>query len=192
MISLKKLIFAPCFLSLLASCGKKVESSNPNESSDESAVIVLPGDSGAKKLTITYSDLIPQSSSTSYPLKAAAWVRIPDFPVILGGNATMVATRVRFNVEQNSIELAQNEVYCDYLSIKRTVGGPQESANSNYDHHFKGCFEDVDNDGQADSLNFIPGDEIGVMKGRSVQIRVTPDSRAQDLVLESEIEVDYI
>ena len=125
-------------------------------------------------------------------MKASAWIRIPDFPVILGGDATMVATRVRFNVEENSVAFEDNEVYCDYISIKKSVSGPTESLDAQYNHHFKGCFEDVDGDGQADALNFIPGDEVGVLKNRSVELRISPDSGTESLVIESEIEVDYI
>lgn len=193
MISLKKLIFAPCFFSLLASCGKKVENSSDSgdESLNESEVIILPGDSGVKKFTVSYSKSLPESSFSNLTMKGSAWARVPDAPRIISGDATVVVTRIRFNVAENSSNFFDDVVYCDYRSFRRTFSDPDVDPNDNYSHNFKGCYEDVDGDGRGDELNFIPGDEIGIQKGRNVEVRVTPSSESESLVLESEIEIEY-
>lgn len=192
MFSLKVLIFAPCLLSLFASCGKKVESTDTsNEGTDESAVIILPGDSGVKKFTVNYSKTESNNNVVSLVMKGSAWARVPDAPKVISGQAVVAVTRIRFNVVENSASFGEDEVYCEYRSIRRTVGSPDQDINEQYDHYFKGCFEDVDGDGQSDSLNFIPGDEIGILQGRAVEVRVTPDSSSESLVVESEIEVEY-
>lgn len=190
---LKKLFLAPCFMSLLVGCGKKAENTSPQKTTDETnQVVVLPGESGIKTMTIKYEKEILNSNTASLSVKAPAWARIPDAPVIISGDTRMMTTTFYFNFGELSINMSDNPVYCKFQSIKRVTGNPEIPLDETFDHHFKGCFEDVDGDGVGDLLNFIPGDEIGVLKDHKIRMQISPSSDSKSLEVQSDIELDYI
>lgn len=186
MFNLKKLFSAPCFVCLLFSCGKKVENS-----SDGSGRVILPGESGTKFIDVNVDAQASRIGSAQFEAPRNAWVRVPAAPKVLEGDALIVSTRIYFNSTKKSNSQYQ-EFYCDYTSIKMINNPTAKDINKNYNHYFKGCFEDVDQDGEIDELNFIPGDEVALEKDKNLQIEVEVDDNANTLSIRSEIEIDYL
>ena len=188
----KKLFLSLCFISLFIGCGKKAENTSPQKTIEETnQVVVLPGESGIKTLTVKYEKETINSNSTFLPVKAAAWARIPDAPVIVSGDTRMMTTTFYFNFGEISIDMLESPVYCKFQSIKRIHANPNIPLNETFDHHFKGCYEDVDGDGKGDLLNFIPGDEIGVLKDHNIRMQISTSSEAKSIEVQSDIELDY-
>ena len=192
--SLKSFFVAPCCLFALIGCGKKV-TQNPSsaDTGDGSQVVILPGESGIEFLALDFNPSQQSQMTTQVQAQGNGWARIPDAPTISAGNALVVGTRVYFNTFENLNSAQYRQFYCDYQSIKMINPKPDTPINDTYNHYFKGCFEDVDDDGVMDELNFIPGDDaIDLQKDRYITLRVTADDNADSLSLRSEIEIDYL
>ncbi len=180
---IKCLCCTPCLLSLFVGCGKEVVNSNSN-----SKVTRRPElNSGSIILNIKYVTRSQNYGESIFQTENSGWLVIPEQPYIKAGNALVVNSRIFFNLS-NDEDDQENPFYCDYTSTRLSNKKSEETNSFSYIHTFNGCFEDVDHDGQADELNYKPGNILTQDRDRLIKIDVESSDEASEILeLESEL-----
>lgn len=191
MFNWKNFILTSCCISAFFSCGKAPADTETGGGVLEDVTIIAPGESGLKKLSVSFTPGTDSEAQDSIIALGAGWVRVPEFPVIESGDSLIVSTRVFINYEptQNMVEYIS--LYCDYTSVKMITADASLPVNDQYNHYFKGCFEDVDQDGDAEEINFVPGDEVGIEAGKKVSLKVSATDSSDELSISSSFELEY-
>jgi len=167
------------------SCGKAIKNSQESDSDTRE----LPG-LGTSEITleVSYNPKAESFKEVMYPVSSRAWARIPQKMKIIDGRPLVISAKINFNKE-----LIYNEYnsafFCSYSAV-RLSSGPDEDNPDGYSHYFKGCFEDVDNDGVLDELNYLPGDQVAVDVDKYITLYITSDKSVNNLSVSSEIDLE--
>jgi len=144
-------LFVMTVLSMtLVSCGQPIEGSknsqdDSNLTPELSANIVL-------SMELTDHTDSESSPSSSYLFENTASVTIPAGVYLKSGTPDSYLVNLVFNAsESRDHGIDINEFYCQYESIKEIKG---------YVHIFRGCFQDVDNDGIVEDLGYNIGQKV--------------------------------
>lgn len=186
----RKVLLLSLLTSCLISCGKPVENSSPS-SEESDSVVERPGlNTSEIDMHLVTNPGRDTVATTHKMLPADAWVRIPSSVKVVSGSPLIFSYKFYFNTLENS-SLNSPQVHCSYNAI-RIVTGTDQPSEDGYNHYFKGCFQDVNGDGQMDELNYSVGHEIGIDKGNYIILVVESDNSSNILSIESEIEVDWL
>lgn len=149
---------------VMTGCGKKVENSTvETQTNFAQAEFIYP-------TSININLAFEQEKSLSnyrYEFEANAWVSIPQAEEIQikSGDPEHFRVRIYFNSNDSKTLVDAQETYCEYLTVKvRDISGA-----SNYKSQFKGCYEDVDFDGEPDPMSYSPGLEIVQEKDKYIR-----------------------
>ncbi len=195
---LTKYFAAPCILGLFFGCGKEIKTTQ--QPGNYGGKVINRHELNAKGLTLEvgYNPTSDVSSATvSYKTERSGWLTIPAQPTIEKGDALVITSRIFINGLKNNNSITEN-LYCDYKSIKINIENRVEEdvAEENIDkfgyyHTFLGCKEDVDNDGEADQLNYEPGDRLPIDEARFISVEIKNSDSKNYLEFKSEIDVDW-
>ncbi len=185
-----KALLLMTLVSTLFGCGKPVKDSE-STNDEGSTVVNRPGATVSMlELSLAMNPQRDSIASSSNLVAGDAWARIPESVFVSEGSPLVISSKVYLNTKETS-KRSSPELFCSYTSIRQVTGTDQPSPDG-YNHYFKGCYQDVDNDGQVDELNYIPGDEIAVDKGNYIVLSVQSDNSVNSLVILSEIELRWL
>jgi len=178
----KKFSIASCGMMLLLSCGKEIETTN-----DDDTVVRRPA-ADASKINLKIKTESDNTGSTEYVSEMSGWARIPSKPFIHQSIASIIYSKLSFQIPNGKEVTNGLMLVCDYISSKKSEFFEKEDI---YNHQFIGCKEDVDQDGIPDELNYIPGDEVPIDKNQLIIFSVHSSDKSDQLEVESDIEVNW-
>lgn len=168
-----------------ASCGKAIK--NSQEPSDDTRD--LPGLNASEiSLELSYNPKAESFQEVRYEVLSSGWARIPKKITIKNGRPLVISAKINFNKVLIHSEY-NSAFFCSYSSVRLASGADEENPDG-YTHYFKGCFEDVDNDGVLDELNYLPGDQVAVDANKYISLYITSDKSVDSLSVSSEIDLE--
>jgi hypothetical protein len=168
------------------SCGKKIQSSEKAEK-----IVITPAlGVSVVNLKVGYISNEDKEGISEYQADHSGWAKIPNGPEVIEGSPLVFSTRIFINTPAITIKSGNSELYCDYTSI-RLLTGSDTPTQDGYNHYFKGCKEDVDNDGVADEMNYLPGDDVPIDEGKFIILHTSSSEYDGTIQVHSDIEVDW-
>ncbi|MBD65225.1 MAG: hypothetical protein CME62_08460 [Halobacteriovoraceae bacterium] len=164
---------------VLFSCGKKAQNSSSESDSDYQDTRALEPGSVTLDMTIEDENAL---EADSVLFNGNAWIVIPEPADIMvkSGSPMHYRTRIYFNsTEEPSVD-GGYETFCEYSAL---------ASDSTYNYSFKGCYEDVDQDGTPDLLSYSPGMEFPQESGKSLRFEFIFGYSAQASELSAELEI---
>lgn len=168
-------------------CGKKVTNSNPNEGQLVNRTPALTGNSLKLSSVFDNNGVI---ENEVYQFEADAWIKIPEFIFVESGEPLNYTARVYFNTENQQTLVGARELYCEYQSAKQ-IGSKNKLQFDGYYHHFIGCFEDLDQDGTPQEINYNPGSEVPQDKDKFVRIEFLSGFSDNETQISADLEIDW-
>jgi hypothetical protein len=173
---------------VMVGCGKTVQNSSSDETQDPD-IVRTPGlNTSELKINLEMNPQRDQFALAHVQLPEDGWARIPEAIAVKAGSPLIITSKIFLNTKNNQ---ASGELFCKYTSIRQVTGTDEPSADG-YNHYFRGCFQDVDSDGEADELNYNVGHEVAVDKGNYITLEVQSDNSVNSLVINTEIEIDWL
>lgn len=175
---IKKVSSATCSMALIISCGKEIETTNDNDSDVNRRAAT------ASTVSLTVKTQGDNLGKDEKIIEQSGWAKIPPRPEILNSVSDLVYSKISFNINKVQGFIQQGTgLVCHYISMKTENG---------FDHKFTGCEEDIDNDGIPDELNYIPGDEIAILKDKVIKLEIHSSNQEEQTEVTSDIEVDWL
>lgn len=168
-------------------CGKKVKNSDPNAGKIINRTPAL----SATNLKLQSSfDTNGSIEDSSFLFQDDAWLTIPELVLLESGSPLNFTVRIFFNTEQKETLLGARELYCEYKAAKQ-VGDDDSESLDGYYHHFTGCFEDINSDGEPEAINYQPGSQVAQDKDRFVRIEYVSGFTEQEALVSTDIEIEW-
>lgn len=181
---LKNLLTTPCFLALLFSCGKNIESSG-----DKKKVIDKPAlESSSILMEVDYIAEESNHQTKEYEIEGSGWAMIPEAPFVLQGSPLSFKTIVSFNVATLSTLGTSQEISCEYQSF-RQLTPTDEPPEDGFNHSFLGCFTYIE--GIKEKVNYEPGQEFPIDEGNSLMFEVSNSETTGNIQIQSDIVIDW-
>lgn len=174
-----------CFFNF--GCGKKVENTLPEEEvrrpTLNTSFLKLVAFFSASEQNVNQMSL---GENSVVQIDADAFVRIPEYLNVLEGNAGNQFARIYFELP------GEYSFYCSYQ------GGASSSNPTSDDEIERGlfyqlddCYEDVNNDGEAEALGYYPGYEAAIDKNSQVRLEVLGAASGYRSKIEAQLEIDW-
>lgn len=168
-----------CFSFIIFGCGKKVE--NSQNSSDTQRQTATSAD-----IPFNFSFESDKSTELGYTFSRDGWVSIPDKFNITSGDSLIITTRIYFNQDDQE----SSKFHCRFNSVKQ-ISDKKQNLAPIYTHQFKGCYDDVNNDGILEEVYYLPGEQVPMNKSEKVVLKVRATSSTSKINMETALKVDW-
>lgn len=188
-----KLVTLSVFCFFNFSCGKKVENTvteqdvrRPTLNTSFLELVASYSASSSQLSSKISSKKLSQDKSFSAIIEADAFIRIPEYLQVTQGNAGNQFARVYFELPGSYL------FYCSYQGgASSTSPSTEEEIQRGLYYQLDDCYEDVNNDGEAEALGYYPGYEAAIDKSSQVTLEILgADPRFQSKV-KAQLEVDW-
>lgn len=179
---LKRLITTQCYIALVVSCGKQIETTDGGGDRVVDRPSISPDDT---VLNIVIDTNEVNTKSTSFILADSGWAKIPRAPFIDKGGSRFIYSKITFNkTEEND-----QEMFCEYFSTKQETTDT-DIKDSHYQHMFTGCYVFID--GIKEEVNYQIDQEYPVDSGNKVELTIHASSSENPIEISSEISISWL
>lgn len=174
----KSLLVAKILFFSILGCGKKILDS-PSES-EKQTIKRSPVLSNSIELKLSFSLAESSLSSKKYIAEKSGWVIIPKkIKIKQAPSPSETSSRIYFNTSEES----PSSLFCEY-KVQEPLGASGELL-------FQECFEDIDEDGIPESINYLPGDVVAQDKTRFIILEASNSQTKGFVEISSIIEIDW-
>lgn len=177
-----KVLLISLYCLLFSACGKRIVKSKTSDA--KTSQQTLSTNEIAIKAKLMRSGSVQIGN---YQFTQNALVAIPSFLKVLNGNAANKSARIYFNVENG-----KHEFYCEYKggANSPTPTEPSEVLKGKK-YNFQTCYQDVNNDGVDDPLNYYPKFMSHQDKGNNILLEVFNSDSRYDTEVEAIISIEW-
>ena len=177
-----KMLCLSLYCLLSSGCGKKIQDQKKGETSDS-----LPLYSSTLSVKAFYYKN-GDSLIGNLDLSKSAWVQIPEFLQVIEGNSGNQKARLYFNVRDDEYEF-----FCEYQGgADSKHPNDEEEIARGLKYELIDCYQDVDDDGAIDVLNYAANTEVWHAGGNKIILEIQGSDDRSDNVTEAEIDIEYL
>lgn len=171
-------------------CGKKAMNTDPN-ADDPRFITDTPALTGNSiKLTSSIDTDGNVTSNEFYQFEQDAWLKVPEFIFVESGAPLNYTARVYFNTDKVESFIGHRELFCEYRSAKQ-IGEEKQISFDGYYHHFVGCFEDLDQDGNPERINYNPGSQVAQDKNNFIRIEYVDGFTDNPTQISADLDIEW-
>lgn len=166
---------------LTTGCGKKIQ--NAQSDSEKTKEPLYTHSYSLKAKLFKNGDSIIDGKI----LDTNALVKIPANLEVIEGNAGNQEAKIHFELAGAS------ELFCVYKGGSKDRNPiTNDDIKKGLTYKFQACFEDIDNDGEPEEINYQPGQEIPFDVGTEVILEVVGADDREDNLTQADIDVEYL